>query len=69
MAYQIVILQVLLLAFLAWGAFLCLARQDRRREPDRRRTPRLGCAGRRIVDPGRIEEKQFLALRPIGDHL
>jgi len=51
MAAALVILQCLLAALLVWGAFLCVARRDRRASvADRRASARIPVPGRRRGD-------------------
>jgi hypothetical protein len=47
----VLVLQAVAIGFLLWGAFLCLARRDRRTSlRDRRASARAGNAGRRRGD-------------------
>ena len=51
MVDAVLVVQAVSIVFLVWGAFLCLARRDRRRSPrDRRASARAGNAGRRRGD-------------------
>jgi hypothetical protein len=53
----VLVLQVVLTVFLLWGAFLCLARRDRRASFwDRRGSARVHDAGRRREDRVRVAD-------------